>query len=162
MTISALRDGSSLVYLVAKLQPFDLVSTKERHPCPKCSRIFEKKGSLSRHLLYACGKEPRFKCPYCQYCCNLRNVNGSFKVFSRSFSSNADKRFSCPNHNCGRAFNWKRNLTRHLKYECGRQPRFKCPYCDYHGKLKGNVKKHLLHRHKNRKIYVVDLFQETA
>lgn len=58
------------VYLVAKLQPLDF---KEKHPCPKCNRIFEKKGSLSRHLFYACGKKPRFKCPYCGYCCNLRS-----------------------------------------------------------------------------------------
>lgn len=94
----------------------------------------------------------------------LPGVNGSFKVFSGSFSSDADNsiRFPCPNHNCGRAFNWKRNLTRHLKYECGLQPRFKCPYCDYYGKLKGNVSKHLLRRHNNRKIYVVDLSQETS
>jgi len=94
----------------------------------------------------------------------LAGVNESFKAFSSSFSSDADNsiRFRCPNHNCGRAFNWKRNLTRHLKYECGLQPRFKCPYCDYYGKLKGNVSKHLLRRHNNRKIYVVDLFQETS
>lgn len=94
----------------------------------------------------------------------LTGVNGSFKAFSRAFSSDADAsiRFPCPNQNCGRVFNWKRNLTRHLKYECGLQPRFKCPYCDYYGKLKGNVSKHLLRRHNNRKIYVVDLFQGTA
>ncbi|KAG5317941.1 LOLA3 protein, partial [Acromyrmex heyeri] len=94
----------------------------------------------------------------------LTGVNGSFKAFSRSFSSDVDAsiRFPCPNQNCGRVFNWKRNLTRHLKYECGLQPRFKCPYCDYYGKLKGNVSKHLLRRHNNRKIYVVDLFQGTA
>lgn len=92
----------------------------------------------------------------------LPGVNGSFKAFSRSFSNDGDSiRFPCPNHNCGRAFNWKRNLTRHLKYECGLQPRFKCPYCDYYGKLKGNVSKHLLRRHNNRKIYVVDLSQGT-
>lgn len=94
----------------------------------------------------------------------LPGVNGSFKAFGRSFSSDTDNsvRFPCPNHNCGRAFNWKRNLTRHLKYECGLQPRFKCPYCDYYGKLKGNVSKHLLRRHNNRKIYVVDLSQGTS
>lgn len=93
----------------------------------------------------------------------LPGVNGSFKAFNRSFSNDTDNsiRFPCPNHNCGRIFNWKRNLTRHLKYECGLQPRFKCPYCDYYGKLKGNVSKHLLRRHNNRKIYVVDLFQAT-
>nr|XP_012225967.1 PREDICTED: zinc finger X-chromosomal protein-like [Linepithema humile] len=92
-------------------------------------------------------------------CC----VNGSFKAFSISFSGDkVDKvRFACPNHNCGRVFNWKRNLMRHLKYECGLQPRFKCPYCDYYGKLKGNVSKHLIRRHKTRKTYVVDLLQET-
>ena len=60
------------VYLMAKLQTFDLISTKEKHPCPKCNRIFEKKSSLSRHLTYMCGKRPQFKCPYCEYCCNMR------------------------------------------------------------------------------------------
>ncbi|KAL0132443.1 hypothetical protein PUN28_000288 [Cardiocondyla obscurior] len=56
------------MYLVAKLQPFDF---KKTYSCPKCNRIFEKKGSLSRHLLYVCGKKPRFQCPYCGFCCNL-------------------------------------------------------------------------------------------
>jgi len=88
----------------------------------------------------------------------LSDINGSFRVLG---DNDSGVRFPCPNRNCGRVFNWKRNLTRHLKYECGVQPRFKCPYCDYYGKLKGNVSKHLIRRHKNRKIFVVDLFQET-
>lgn len=94
----------------------------------------------------------------------LSGINGSFKAFGRSFVADIDSevKFPCPNRNCGRVFNWKRNLTRHLKYECGLQPRFKCPYCDYYGKLKGNVSKHLIRRHKNRKIYVIDLFQGTS
>lgn len=60
------------MYLVATLQTFDLVSTKEK-PCPKCSRLFKNKGSLNKHLMYTCGKAPRFKCPYCEYCCNFRS-----------------------------------------------------------------------------------------
>ncbi|XP_026830802.1 zinc finger protein 813-like [Ooceraea biroi] len=133
-------------------------------PNPNCARSFNWKGNLTRHLKYECGLQPRFKCPHCHYCCKVKGINGSFKAFGRSFIGDIDSevRFPCPNRNCGRVFNWKRNLTRHLKYECGLQPRFKCPYCDYYGKLKGNVSKHLIRRHKNRKIYVIDLFHGTS
>ena len=65
--------------------------------------------------------------------------------------------FVCPNNNCTRTFNWKGNLSRHLRYECGLKPRFQCPYCDYRCKVKGDVGKHILRRHKGLKIVVVDL-----
>ncbi|XP_046829735.1 longitudinals lacking protein, isoforms N/O/W/X/Y-like isoform X15 [Vespa crabro] len=35
-------------------------------------------------------------------------------------------KFACPT--CGRAYNRRANLRQHIKYECGQQPRFKCPY----------------------------------
>ncbi|XP_076682776.1 longitudinals lacking protein, isoforms A/B/D/L-like [Andrena cerasifolii] len=43
------------------------------HPCPTCNRTFKRKNSLNRHLLYSCGQNPRFKCPYCWYRCKLRS-----------------------------------------------------------------------------------------
>ncbi|XP_053594332.1 sex determination protein fruitless isoform X40 [Microplitis demolitor] len=36
--------------------------------------------------------------------------------------------FFCPK--CLRGFTLKSNRNRHFKYECGHEPRFKCPYCD--------------------------------
>lgn len=45
-------------------------------PCPKCGKIYQYKNSRKNHIMYECGKEPNFKCPYCVYKCkqagNLR------------------------------------------------------------------------------------------
>ncbi|XP_076395649.1 uncharacterized protein LOC100880436 isoform X19 [Megachile rotundata] len=65
--------------------------------------------------------------------------------------------YVCPNPNCAKSFNWKGNLNRHLRYECGLQPRFKCPYCEYRCKVKGDVSKHITRRHHGSVVYVVDL-----
>ncbi|XP_070149666.1 longitudinals lacking protein, isoforms H/M/V isoform X25 [Polyergus mexicanus] len=67
--------------------------------------------------------------------------------------------YVCPNSNCIRSFDWKGNLTRHLKYECGLMPRFKCPYCKYCCKAKADVKKHIIRRHKDHAVYVVDILK---
>ncbi|XP_076238070.1 longitudinals lacking protein, isoforms A/B/D/L-like [Calliopsis andreniformis] len=66
--------------------------------------------------------------------------------------------YPCPSPNCKSSFNWKGNLNRHLKYECGLQPRFKCPYCHYCCKVKGDVRKHIARKHQGSTVFVVDLF----
>lgn len=69
--------------------------------------------------------------------------------------------FICPNKGCNRSFSWKNNLTWHLRNSCGVSPRFKCPYCDYKCKVKGDVRKHIFRIHKGNDVYVVDLFENT-
>ncbi|XP_065349488.1 longitudinals lacking protein, isoforms A/B/D/L-like isoform X1 [Cloeon dipterum] len=34
-------------------------------PCAQCGRTYMRKDSLRRHLMWECGKEPQFQCPYC-------------------------------------------------------------------------------------------------
>jgi hypothetical protein len=31
---------------------------------------------------------------------------------------------------CGRAYSYRTALARHIKYECGKGPQFKCLYCN--------------------------------
>ncbi|KAJ8932093.1 hypothetical protein NQ314_014940 [Rhamnusium bicolor] len=33
--------------------------------CNNCQRSYMRKDSLQRHLMYECGKEPQFQCPFC-------------------------------------------------------------------------------------------------
>lgn len=82
-----------------------------------------------------------------------------YPVIQRSRSVKKPIMFSCPNPNCLSVFAWKRNLTSHLRYQCGKQPRFKCPYCDYLCKLKPDIRKHIKSKHPNNEIYIVDIFQ---
>ncbi|KAG7205702.1 hypothetical protein KM043_007651 [Ampulex compressa] len=92
---------------------------------------------------------------------SVDGFNGSCKPSGRFLPKKAASlaKFVCPNRDCGRTFNWKRNLTRHLRYECGLQPRFKCPYCVYSCKVKADVAKHIPRIHKDSAVYVVDLFK---
>ncbi|KAL0132447.1 hypothetical protein PUN28_000292 [Cardiocondyla obscurior] len=69
-----------------------------------------------------------------------------------------NKPFDCPK--CGRCFTVKGNMTRHFKYECGQEPRFQCPYCEFRSKQTSNVMSHIRTRHPGQKVYVVHLKYE--
>jgi predicted RNA-binding Zn-ribbon protein involved in translation (DUF1610 family) len=53
----------------------------------------------------------------------------------------------CPN--CGKAYSWKSNLTRHLRLECGKAPQQQCPYCPYITNHKCVLQKHIRRHHKD-------------
>ncbi|CAK9815860.1 Longitudinals lacking protein, isoforms A/B/D/L [Anthophora plagiata] len=67
------------------------------------------------------------------------------------------KKFPCPN--CACAYSQKYTLNRHLTYECGQEPRFKCPHCDYRCKKSANVYGHVRRRHKNCQVYAIDILK---
>lgn len=49
---------------------------------------------------------------------------------------------------CGRFYKLKSSLFNHRKYECGKEPQFKCPICEYSAKQKGNFKEHMFRKHR--------------
>lgn len=49
---------------------------------------------------------------------------------------------------CKKHYTYKRNLDRHVKYECGIMPQFQCPFCSKRSKLKTNLHKHMAICHK--------------
>jgi len=55
--------------------------------------------------------------------------------------------FECVN--CGRNYLHRRNLWRHMKLECGKEPTFQCPYCPKRTKQKVHMKSHITIRHEN-------------
>lgn len=48
---------------------------------------------------------------------------------------------------CNRSYGNKHVLIRHQRYQCGKEPQFKCPVCPHRGTLKSNVRKHLYRKH---------------
>lgn len=54
--------------------------------------------------------------------------------------------FEC--RDCGKNYRHSNNLHRHRRFECGKEPQFMCPYCKYKAKLKDNLKKHVVYKHK--------------
>lgn len=53
--------------------------------------------------------------------------------------------FQCPS--CGNFYIHKHNLNRHIRQECGKEPRFLCPHCPYKTKHKSSLGRHIRCRH---------------
>lgn len=49
---------------------------------------------------------------------------------------------------CRRTYRLKASLQRHLTYECGQEPKFRCHLCEYACHLRSNLKPHILRKHK--------------
>lgn len=62
-------------------------------------------------------------------------------------SAGPGNRLTCP-RKCGRSYKWKKHLNYHLKYVCGVDPKFKCPYCSRTFNEKPALKKHAVIVHK--------------
>lgn len=63
-------------------------------------------------------------------------------------SNNGGDGFACSD--CGRIYKLKSSLRNHQKWECGKEPQFKCPYCVYRAKQKMHIGRHLERMHKER------------
>lgn len=73
----------------------------------------------------------------------------SFSEFRRQGGVNSQK-VTYPCKNCGKIYNYYSSLARHLKHECGVDPKFQCPLCPYKTKHKSSLNTHLNGRHMKR------------
>ncbi len=56
---------------------------------------------------------------------------------------------TCPTPGCNRKYYWRNSLARHLREECGLEPRFQCPQCPYRTKQKAPMLRHIRIKHKD-------------
>jgi uncharacterized Zn-finger protein len=73
--------------------------------------------------------------------------HGSQQTDSRNHAAVGGNEFQCTQ--CGKVYLRKGTLTRHLKFECGKEPQFPCPYCPHRAKQKNHLVKHIASRHKD-------------
>lgn len=64
---------------------------------------------------------------------------------SRGSDSDGTVRYFC--NACDRSYLLYNSLYNHKKFECGKEPNFKCPFCDHMTKQKGNLKTHVKKLH---------------
>ncbi|XP_049794872.1 longitudinals lacking protein-like isoform X2 [Schistocerca nitens] len=50
-------------------------------------------------------------------------------------------RFIC--HSCGKSYQHQSGLWRHAKFQCGKEPQFQCPRCNYRCARSDHLKKHM-------------------
>ncbi|KAK3915524.1 Longitudinals lacking protein, isoforms A/B/D/L [Frankliniella fusca] len=65
-----------------------------------------------------------------------------------SFGRSGEKVEECGQ--CGRRYKLKSSLRNHIKWECGKEPQFQCPFCSYRAKQKMHVVRHVERMHKEK------------
>ncbi|KYN32060.1 hypothetical protein ALC56_13437 [Trachymyrmex septentrionalis] len=131
-------------------------SQKTLYYCPKCLHGFTLKSNRNRHFRYECGHEPRFKfLLYGSYGVGLYDStkpdpSQSIRVSPIRRRGSGRRNHVCPK--CGNGYTVIKSLRRHLRYECGLTPRFKCPYCGTRSKQRGHVSQHIRRKHSDAKM----------
>lgn len=77
---------------------------------------------------------------------NRSSLDLSTSSKSRNRSSLDGSGFDCSV--CGRIYKLKSSLRNHQKWECGKEPQFKCPYCVYKAKQKMHMARHMERMHR--------------
>ncbi|XP_053996950.1 zinc finger protein 271-like [Hylaeus anthracinus] len=144
---------------------------RKRFECLDCGCRFTQKTTITRHLRYFCGQGHRYQCPYCEMRASCssniyRHVRSrhaghkahAIKLFDQVNSRycqtvprqrrkvySVNKSHYCPR--CNRGFTLKKNMTRHLRHECGMAPKYQCPYCEKPSKFTQNIYAHIRKYH---------------
>ncbi|XP_026481469.1 zinc finger protein 84-like [Ctenocephalides felis] len=116
----------------------NLLDQQGIYRCHRCSRTYKYQQTLVRHLKYECGKAPQFSysttnwyspsttlCTKCnQFFLNSYEKNHHICKVTQLSEKLEDIVFSCPK--CGKTYKSRSCVYRHMKYECGKLPAFKC------------------------------------
>lgn len=121
--------------------------------CPMCGLGLAQKGSLARHILLTHEKHKIIPCNktyICQECSEVLPNRGKYYSHRRMHRAMID-RFPC--EVCGREFNKKQNLRRHMyllhdEKRILSDPIFKCQICTKCFREKKNLKRHYKMVHK--------------
>lgn len=65
--------------------------------------------------------------------------------FRKAVSKKSSKTYMC--RACGHRYGRQDTLVNHMRFECGKVPRFTCNWCSYRTKWSGNLTKHRRNRH---------------
>lgn len=73
---------------------------------------------------------------------------------------NARKKFHCPRCNSG--YTRLSDMKTHCQFQCGKEPRYQCPYCTKKAKFSSNMYVHVRRMHKDEKLQIIDLYKQLS
>ena len=109
----------------------------------KCKHNFRLKDHMRRHKRNDSIGTDSHRILYMNYAYKL--------IFTILITGRETAIYQC--HMCKRCYRYKSSLSTHIKFDCGKEPTFKCEGCKYKCKHKGNLKIHM-HRHGHKTISV--------
>lgn len=65
------------------------------------------------------------------------------------------RRYLCPK--CGNSYKYLGDMKKHMRFQCGQEPKFECPYCHKRSKVSSNMYAHVRTMHSEQPIYIIDL-----
>ena len=78
-----------------------------------------------------------------------------YKNLESQYNSSTGK-FHCPT--CNNGYGRRDTMLAHYRYECGKAPRYKCPYCPMCSKKTSNIYQHVRSVHPNEPVTLVKLY----
>lgn len=82
-------------------------------------------------------------------------------VRKRDIQFNSDTgKYHCPN--CNNGYGRRDTMLGHYRYECGKAPRYKCPYCHLCSKKTSNIYQHVRCMHPKEQVTLVRLYWARA
>ncbi|CAK9802966.1 Longitudinals lacking protein, isoforms A/B/D/L [Anthophora quadrimaculata] len=75
-------------------------------------------------------------------------------------NSIARKKFYCPRCNSG--YSRLSDMKTHCHFQCGKEPRYQCPYCTKKAKFSSNMYVHVRRMHKDEKLQIIDLYKQLS
>lgn len=75
-------------------------------------------------------------------------------------SSLPRKKFYCPRCNSG--YTRLSDMKTHCHFQCGKEPRYQCPYCTKKAKFSSNMYVHVRRMHKDEKLQIIDLYKQLS
>lgn len=73
-------------------------------------------------------------------------------------TSSIRKKFHCPRCNSG--YTRLADMKTHCQFQCGKEPRYQCPYCTKKAKFSSNMYVHVRRMHKEEKLLIIDLHKQ--
>lgn len=82
-------------------------------------------------------------------------------VKKRDIQYNSDTgKYHCPN--CNNGYGRRDTMLGHYRYECGKAPRYKCPYCNLCSKKTSNIYQHVRCMHPKEQVTLIKLYWACA
>lgn len=97
-----------------------------------------------------------------QLACESNNIYGPDwynESPAKQQRDDGQRRYQCPK--CGNKYKYVGDMKKHLRFQCGQEPKFQCPYCRKRAKVSSNMYAHVRSMHSDLPIYIIDLNKQT-